>query len=83
MKALRERDVPDEKYSNAFYGFGPEQHGEHFSVELTYNYGVSSYELGDGFEHFGIAVPNVSDVVKRVRDAGFKIAREPSSTSGE
>ncbi|KAH9749548.1 Lactoylglutathione lyase GLX1 [Citrus sinensis] len=53
MKLLRKRDVPEEKYSNAFLGFGPEQ--SHFVVELTYNYGVTSYDIGTGFGHFAIA----------------------------
>lgn len=35
MKVLRKRDVPEEKYSNAFLGFGPEE--SHFVVELTYS----------------------------------------------
>jgi len=35
MKLLRQRDVPEEKYANAFLGFGPEQ--SHFAVELTYS----------------------------------------------
>lgn len=35
MKLLRKRDVPEEKYSNAFLGFGPED--SNFVVELTYS----------------------------------------------
>lgn len=35
MTLLRKRDIPDEKYSNAFLGFGPED--SHFVVELTYS----------------------------------------------
>ena len=70
MKNLRERDVPSEKYTNAFYGFGPEQKGEHFSLELTYNYGVDKYNIGTGFGHFTVAVDNVKQVAKRVEEAG-------------
>ncbi|TKY72169.1 putative lactoylglutathione lyase [Spatholobus suberectus] len=57
MKLLRKRDIPEEKYANAFLGFGPEQ--SHFVVELTYNYGVTSYDIGTGFGHFAIATPDV------------------------
>ncbi|KAH9749545.1 Lactoylglutathione lyase GLX1 [Citrus sinensis] len=53
MELLRKRDVPEEKYSNAFLGFGPEQ--SYFVVELTYNYGVTSYDIGTGFGHLAIA----------------------------
>jgi hypothetical protein len=35
MKLLRKRDVPDEKYTNAFLGFGPEN--TNFALELTYS----------------------------------------------
>lgn len=35
MQLLRKRDIPEEKYSNAFLGFGPED--SHFVVELTYS----------------------------------------------
>ena len=83
MKVLRERDVPSEKYTNAFYGYGPEQRGEYFSLELTYNYGVDSYDVGTGFGHFGVGVENASEVVERVRAAGFKVTREVGPVKGE
>ena len=35
MKLLRKRDIPEEKYTNAFLGYGPEE--SHFVVELTYS----------------------------------------------
>uniref|UniRef100_A0A453P171 VOC domain-containing protein n=1 Tax=Aegilops tauschii subsp. strangulata TaxID=200361 RepID=A0A453P171_AEGTS len=35
MKLLRKRDVPEEKYTNAFLGFGPED--SNFALELTYS----------------------------------------------
>jgi lactoylglutathione lyase len=38
MKVLRFRDIPEEKYSNCFLAYGPEE--THFALELTYNYGV-------------------------------------------
>ncbi|XP_062021025.1 lactoylglutathione lyase GLX1-like [Rosa rugosa] len=46
MKLLRHRDIPKEKYSNAFLGFGPEE--TNFVMELTYNYGVIPMILGLG-----------------------------------
>lgn len=82
MHVLRERDVPSEKYTNVFYGFGPEQRGEYFSLELTYNYGVDSYEVGTGFGHIGVAVSDVAAVVERVREAGFKVTREAGPVAG-
>lgn len=35
MKLLRKRDIPEERYTNAFLGYGPED--SHFVIELTYS----------------------------------------------
>lgn len=35
MQILRKRDVPEEKYMNAFMGYGSEDN--HFAAELTYS----------------------------------------------
>ncbi|KAH1124805.1 hypothetical protein GYH30_014469 [Glycine max] len=35
MKLLRKRDIPEDRYSNAFLGYGPEE--SNFTVELTYS----------------------------------------------
>lgn len=83
MQVLRERDVPSEKYTNVFYGFGPEQKGEHFSLELTYNYGKEEYDIGTGFGHFGVAVPSVKETVEKVREKGFLVTREPGPVLGK
>ncbi|CAM9437356.1 unnamed protein product [Chrysoparadoxa australica] len=64
MKLLRFRDIPEEKYSNAFLGYGTESKGEHFSIELTYNYGVDSYELGDAFRGMSLSLPSLREVSK-------------------
>ncbi|XP_061336917.1 lactoylglutathione lyase GLX1-like isoform X2 [Gastrolobium bilobum] len=80
MKLLRKRDVPEEKYANAFLGFGPEQ--SHFAVELTYNYGVTSYDIGTGFGHFAIATPDVYKLVEDIRAKGGIVTREPGPVKG-
>ncbi|EHA8588273.1 putative lactoylglutathione lyase, chloroplastic [Cocos nucifera] len=80
MKLLRKRDIPEEKYSNAFLGYGPED--SHFAVELTYNYGVNKYDIGTGFGHFGIAVEDVSKTVELIKAKGGKVTREPGPVKG-
>ncbi|KAA8520080.1 hypothetical protein F0562_014336 [Nyssa sinensis] len=81
MKLLRKRDIPEEKYSNAFLGFGPEE--SHFVVELTYNYGVDKYDIGTGFGHFAIATPDVYKMVEEIRAKGGSITREPGGPTPE
>ncbi|KAF7813864.1 putative lactoylglutathione lyase, chloroplastic [Senna tora] len=80
MKLLRKRDIPEERYTNAFLGYGPED--AHFVVELTYNYGVDEYDIGKGFGHFGIAVDDVAKTVELIRAKGGKITREPGPVKG-
>ena len=43
MKLLRKRDVPEEKYTNAFLGFGPED--TNFALELTYSMSIGPLTL--------------------------------------
>ncbi|KAL6776366.1 hypothetical protein ACKKBG_A20855 [Auxenochlorella protothecoides x Auxenochlorella symbiontica] len=80
LKLLRSRDVPDEKYSNAFLGYGPEE--DHFAFELTYNYGKDSYDIGEGFGHFAIATNDVYKLSEDIKKAGGNITREPGPVKG-
>ena len=75
MVELRRRDVPDGKYTLAFLGYAdrPDQ----TELELTYNYGVDKYDLGSGFGHLAIGMPDVYAACERLRASGAKITREP------
>ena len=75
MKELRRRDVPDGKYTLSFVGYADES--SQAVVELTYNYGVDTYELGNAFGHLAIGVPDIKSAVEKVRGAGGKVTREP------
>ncbi|XP_040371432.1 probable lactoylglutathione lyase, chloroplastic isoform X2 [Rosa chinensis] len=80
MKLLRKRDIPEERYTNAFLGYGPED--SHFVIELTYNYGVDKYDIGTAFGHFGVAVEDVAKTVELVKAKGGKVTREPGPVKG-
>lgn len=43
MKLLRKRDIPEEKYTNAFLGYGPEE--TNFAVELTYSNSCMAHRI--------------------------------------
>lgn len=80
MKVLRKRDIPEERYSNAFVGYGSEE--SHFAAELTYNYGIDKYKIGNGFGHFGIAVDDVARTIDLTKAKGGKVIREPGPVKG-
>ena len=80
MKLLRTTERPEQKYSLAFVGYGPNP--EHAELELTYNHGVESYELGSAYGHIAIAVPDAYAACDRIRAAGGSITREPGPVKG-
>lgn len=80
MQLLRTTDRPEQKYSLAFVGYGDEVHGA--TIELTYNYGVASYDIGTAFGHIAIAVPNAAAACNAVRAAGGNVTREAGPVKG-
>ncbi len=75
MGLLRRQDFPEGKFTLAFLGYGPE--ATHPAIELTYNYGVASYEIGTGFGHIALGTPDVRATCEAIRVAGGRITREP------
>jgi lactoylglutathione lyase len=78
MKELRRSENKEYKYTLAFLGYGDEQNNT--VIELTYNWGVSSYELGDSFQRIGIAVnEDVNDLLKEFeKNSSDSIVSKPS-----
>ena len=80
MKLLRTTDRPEQKYSLAFVGYGEESEGA--VLELTYNYGVDHYDLGNAFGHVAIAVDDAASACDRIRAGGGKVTREAGPVKG-
>ena len=84
MQLLRTTERPDQKYDLAFVGYG--RNPEHAEIELTYNHGVSQYELGTAFGHIAIGVENVAATCASLREKaaalGGAITREPGPVKG-
>jgi lactoylglutathione lyase len=75
MKELRRREVPDGKYTLAFVGYGDES--ETAVIELTYNWDQKDgYDLGTGFGHLAVGLPDVYKACEDLKRAGAKITRE-------
>ncbi|MFQ5974283.1 MAG: VOC family protein, partial [Alphaproteobacteria bacterium] len=66
----------DGKFTNTFIGYGPET--TNAAIELTYNWGREApYELGTGFGHLAVEVPDVYATCERLEKEGVKITRPP------
>uniref|UniRef100_A0A182MGT4 VOC domain-containing protein n=1 Tax=Anopheles culicifacies TaxID=139723 RepID=A0A182MGT4_9DIPT len=58
----------DNRWSKTMIGYGPE--ASHFVIELTYNYGVKEYALGNDFAGLTIAG---SGILERAREHGYPV----------
>jgi lactoylglutathione lyase len=80
MTLLRTRDNPEYKYSLAFVGYGTNP--DHAELELTYNWGVDSYEIGSAYGHLAISTSDIRQTCEHVRAAGGNVTREPGPVKG-
>ncbi len=81
MQVLRTSENPEYKYSLAFLGFeggNPAQ----AEIELTYNWGVESYELGTAYGHIALGVPDAYAAVEKIKAAGGNVTREAGPVKG-
>ena len=74
MNVIRRSDYPEGKFTNVFIGYGKESEGA--VIELTYNYGVEKYELGAGFGHVAVAVPDAYKACAEIKARGGVVTRE-------
>lgn len=75
MKLLRQKDYPGGEFTLAFVGYGDES--EEAVIELTYNWGTSSYDLGDGYGHIALGVDDIYGMCDIIKERGGKVVREP------
>ena len=74
MKLLRQQDYPDGEFTLAFVGYGNEY--DNSVLELTYNYGKTSYEMGSAYGHLALEVDDAYKACELVKAAGGKVIRE-------
>ncbi|MFB2977314.1 lactoylglutathione lyase [Microseira sp. BLCC-F43] len=75
MKLLRQKDYPDGKFTLAFVGYGDES--DHTVIELTYNWGVERYDLGNAYGHIALGVDDIYTTCEEIKARGGKVVREP------
>lgn len=80
MRLLRQSENTEYKYTLAFVGYGDES--DNTVLELTYNWGTDSYDLGNAFGHIALEVENVYEACDKIRAKGGVISREPGPVKG-
>jgi lactoylglutathione lyase len=74
MRALRRQDYPEGRFTLAFVGYHDESEGA--VIELTHNWDTLEYDLGNGFGHLALAVPDAHAACEAIRARGGKVVRE-------
>jgi lactoylglutathione lyase len=80
MRLLRESENQEYKYSLAFVGYSDESEGA--VIELTYNWGVEKYDLGNAYGHIALGVDDVAATCEKIRQAGGNVTREAGPVKG-
>lgn len=74
MRLLRRSDYPDGKFTLAFVGYQDETEGA--VIELTHNWDTESYDLGNGYGHIALEVPDAYAACALIKEKGGKVTRE-------
>ena len=74
MRVLRRTDYPEGRFTLAFVGYGEESQGA--VIELTFNWDTSAYELGNGFGHIALEVPDAYAACAEIKKRGGRVTRE-------
>ena len=74
MRLLRRQDYPEGEFTLAFVGYQDERDGA--VIELTYNWGTTHYDLGNGFGHIALEVDDAYQTCELVRQRGGSVIRE-------
>jgi lactoylglutathione lyase len=80
MTLNRTSENPSQKYSLAFVGYGANP--DHAEIELTFNWGTESYDMGTAFGHIALGVPDVYAACEKIKAAGGNVTREAGPVKG-
>lgn len=75
MQLLRRKDYPTGEFTLAFVGYNPESEGA--VLELTYNWGTDTYDLGNAYGHIALEVDDIYGTCKDIKAKGGLVTREP------
>jgi len=75
MKLLSKKEYPEGEFTLAFLGYGESKKDP--CIELTYNWGVSDYTIGNGFGHIALGVSDIYKTCEAIKKQGGRVTREP------
>jgi len=79
MKVLRRKDYPEGKFTLAFVGYDDESRTA--VIELTHNWDTKKYDIGTGYGHIAIGVPDLDATLAELKAQGIEPERPPYTVS--
>lgn len=76
MTTLTRMEFPTERFTLVYLGYARSE-GPTPQLELTHNWDISSYSLGNAFGHIAIEVADLDRSCSLARSRGAKVVREP------
>jgi len=80
MRLLRRNDYPGGRFTLAFVGYDEEAAGA--VIELTHNWDVAEYALGDAFGHIALEVDDAYAACDEIRGRGGNVVRDAGPMKG-
>ena len=77
MKLLRKKEYPSGRFTLAFVGYGCEE--QNSVLELTHNWDIDHYQIGDGYGHIAIGVEDIYQTCESIKKNGGNVIREPGA----
>lgn len=75
MNVISKSDYPDGEFTLVFLSYGKTKDDP--CIELTYNYGKHSYDLGNAFGHIAFGTEDIKLTCDKVTAMGYKVVRAP------
>lgn len=80
MTLLRQSENVAYQYTLAFLGYG--QESDTTVLELTYNWSVTQYDIGNSFGHIAIETDDIYATCDSIKAMGSEITREAGPVKG-
>ncbi len=75
MNVISRSDYPEGEFTLVFLSYGKTKDDP--CIELTYNYGKHSYDLGNAFGHIALGTEDIKSTCEKVSSMGYKVVRAP------
>lgn len=80
MREIKRMENPEYRYTLVFVGYDEFHEGP--LIELTYNWGVDQYEMGNAYGHVCLEVDDIYLFCEAARKKGGTVTREPGPIKG-